>query len=112
MVTGVGTLLDEALGGDTSAVHVLKRLGDLARRGDAMCDLQMGPVGLTAAKLAHQTMAAPDERVGLEVLKLLDALTAIVEGGLRAAINGKRRSRPASGTPSTRARLPRRNCVK
>ena len=31
-----------------------------------------------AAKLARDTLAAPDERVGLQVLKLLDALTAIV----------------------------------
>ena len=78
VASGVGALLDEALAGDTSAVHVLKRLGDLCRRGDAVEDLRRA-VSVHAAKLAHQTTAAPDERVGLEVLKLLNALTAIVE---------------------------------
>ena len=74
---GAGALVDEALGGDASAVSILKRLGDLCRRGGASCDLQRA-VATHAAKLARHTLAAPDERVGLEVLKLLDALTAIV----------------------------------
>ena len=51
---------------------------DLARRGDAVVDLQRAMSG-HAAKLAHQTLASPDERVGSQVLKLLDAMTVIVE---------------------------------
>ncbi|CAH0367467.1 unnamed protein product [Pelagomonas calceolata] len=78
VASGAGALLDEALGGDASAVHVLTRLGGLCRRGDALCDLQRA-VSTHAAKLARQTLSAPDERVGFEVLKLLDALTTIVE---------------------------------
>jgi len=78
VVTGVGTLLDEALAGDTSAVHVLKRLGDLARRGGAVEDLRWA-VSTHAGKLARDTLTSSDERVGPLVLKVLDALTTIVE---------------------------------
>ena len=74
---GAGALVDEALGGDASAVHVLKRLGDLCRRGDAVADLQRA-VSTHAGKLARDTLTSSDERVGTIVLKLLDALTAIV----------------------------------
>ena len=77
VASGAGALVDEALGGDASAVHVLKRLGDLCRRGDAVADLQRA-VSTHAGKLARDTLTSSDERVGPIVLKLLDALTAIV----------------------------------
>ena len=96
---GAGALVDAALGGDASAVSILKRLGDLCRRGGASCDLQRA-VATHAAKLAHQTLTSSDERVGLEVLKLLDALTAVVAAAFAPHKVWAIRRTP--GTPSTK----------